>query len=500
VHWTTVLAGLGIGVATAGIFALLPLIDLKAVTPLRALRHEFDAGAARRDPSKFLVYIALLAGILLLSLWQAPTNLVGYWFAGALIGTTLVLWITARILMWATRRYFPSTASYVVRQGVANLFRPQNQTVAVILSIGFGVFLIATLYVVQRNLIQQFAMDTSPDRPNLVLFDIQADQLPGVQKLLQERGVSHYEITPIVPGRIARINGKTAAQMRPDSLGRLPARWALRREYRNTYRDTLVASEKLVEGTWWGGAAGAKTGLPQVSLEQELASELGVGLGDRLTWDVQGVMMETRVTSLRKVSWARFEPNFFVVFQSGVLEKAPQTLVTLMHVDDPMRRAVVQRDLVLRYSNISALDLTLVQQTLDGVLSKVTLAVRFMALFSIASGLVILIGALAASRFQRVREAVLLKTLGARGQQIRRILLTEYFAWGSLAALTGVLLAGVAGWALTTRLFELPFRLPAAELLGVWIGVCLLTVVIGFANSGEVLRKTPLAVLREMSE
>ena len=511
INWGTVLAGLAIGVCTAGIFALLPLLDLKAVTPLRALRHEFDPVAGRRDPLRFLAYAALLGGIVWLSLWQAPRRSVGLWFAGSLVGTTLFLWITARALMWATRRFFPSRARYVIRQGVANLFRPQNQTVAVILAIGFGVFLIATLYVVQKNLVQQFAVDTSPHRPNLVMFDIQADQKPGVEAMIAERKIQSVQLTPIVPGRIAQINGTPINRLRPDSSGRMPQRWALRREFRNTYRDSLADSEVLLSGSWWNPAAiegedrpgrdqPVARRLPQISVEAELAEDLLVGIGDRLTWDVQGVMMETQITSIRKVTWARFEPNFFVVFEPGILERAPQTFVALMHSDDPTLRAELQRDLVIRYPNISAVDLTLVQQTLDGVLNKVALAIRFMALFSIGSGLIILVGALAASRFQRVREAVLLKTLGARGAQIRQILLTEYFAWGSLAAFTGVLLAGVAGWALTTRLFELPFHLPALELVGVWAAVCVLTTIIGFANSGEVLRKTPLAVLREMSE
>ncbi|MBI4500671.1 MAG: FtsX-like permease family protein [Gemmatimonadetes bacterium] len=505
IDWRTVLAGLGIGVATAGLFALLPLLDLKEATPLRALRHEFDSGEATRDPLRFLAYAALLAGILGLSLWQAPRRSIGFAFAGSLLATTLVLWVTAKLLMWATRRFFPSRASYVIRQGVANLFRPQNQTVAVILAIGFGVFLIATLYVVQANLVAQFSMDTSSTRPNLVLFDIQADQRGGVEAMLASRGIKVSQLTPIVPARIWRVNDKAPDEFRPRG-DHLPARWALRREYRNTYRDGLVETEKLVTGKWWSGSAGRRVGgsagdtLPEISLEDQLATDLGVRLGDRITWDVQGVKIETQITSLRKITWARFEPNFFVVFQPGVLEKAPQTFVTLTHSDDPTLRAEVQRDLVITYPNISAVDLTLIQKTLDGVLSKVSLAIRFMALFSVASGLIILIGALAASRFQRVREAVLLKTLGAKGKQIRQILLTEYFAWGSLAAFTGVLLAAIAGWALTTRLFELPFTLPALQLGLVWVVVCLLTTVIGFANSGEVLQKTPLAVLREMSE
>jgi putative ABC transport system permease protein len=235
-------------------------------------------------------------------------------------------------------------------------------------------------------------------------------------------------------------------------------------------------------------------------VEEDVAAELRVTVGDRITWDVQGVRVETRIASIRQVTWARFQPNFFVVFEPGVLERAPQTFVLLARVTDDQARAELQRDVVSAYPNVSSLDLTLVQRTLGDVVSRASLAIRFMALFSIGSGLVILIGALTASRFQRVREAVLLKTLGAQGPQIRRILLTEYLAWGTFAALTGVLLAGAAGWALVTWFFELDFRLPALQLAGVWAAVSVLTAVVGFGNSGEVMRGTPLAVLREISE
>jgi putative ABC transport system permease protein len=491
IHWSTVFAGLGIGAGTAAVFALLPLLRIKNVTPLRALRREFDDGPPPpRDPWRLAISAALLAGVVLLSLWQAPGRTAGLAFAGGVVGTATVLWLSARGLMWAARRYFPSRASYVIRQGIANLFRPQNQTAAVTLAIGFGVFLVATLYVVQRNLVDQLAVDARPDRPNLALFDIQVDQRDSVARLLAERGVARTDVTPIVPARIARVNGRAV-----DSL---PRSWALGREYRNTYRDTLVASERLVGGAWWG--AGAPGGLPRVSVEEDLAAELGVAVGDRITWNVQGVLVETRIASLRRVTWARLQTNFFVVFEPGVLERAPQTFVLLTRADDATLRAQLQRDVVRRFPNVLALDLTLVQRSLDGILTSVSLAIRFMALFSIGSGLVILVGALGASRFQRVREAVLLKTLGATARQIRRIMLTEYCAWGSLAALTGVLLAGVAGWALITQLFEVPFRLPAPQLVGVWVVVCVLTAVVGFASSGEALRGTPLAVLREISE
>lgn len=494
----TAFAGLGIGVGTAILFALLPLLRLRDVPPLQALRREFDTMPSTPAVIRSTIGGVLVAALVAISVWQAPTRVTGIVFAVAVVAAAALLWATARALMWATRRWFPTAAPYVVRQGVANLFRPHNQTAGVILALGFGVFLIATLLVVQRNLLAQFAFDTNPNRPNLVLFDVQVDQRADLTNLLQTRGYAPREVTPIVPARIARINGRAVDAAGADSAGSLPARWALQREYRNTYRDTLVNSEQLVAGTWWN-ATGA-SGMPRISVEEDLAAELGVGLGDRITWDVQGVPVETRIASLRRVTWARFQPNFFVVFEPGVLDAAPQTFALLLRVSNATHRAELQRDIVLAYPNVSTLDLTLVQRTLDGVLSRVALAVRFMALFSIGSGLAILVGALVASRFQRVREAVLLKTLGAGARQIRGILLTEYLAWGSFAAFTGVLLASAAGWALVTRLFGIPFHLPVAGLATIWGVVCGLTVVVGFANSAEVLRGTPLAVLRAMSE
>jgi putative ABC transport system permease protein len=499
IHWSTVLSGLAIGAVTAALFALLPLLRLKDVSPLRALRRELDTGARGGRPWRLAVGGALLIGLLQISIWQAPARVMGVAFAVAVLLTTIVLWVAARLLMWATRRFFPRRASYVVRQGVANLFRPNNQTVAVVLAIGFGVFLIATLYVVQRNLVDQLRPETHPNRPNLVMFDIQLDQRDGVVAQLARHGVTASEITPLVPARIQAVNGRTIEALRRDSGPRAVNRWAYQRDYRNTYRDTLAGSEQLVAGEWWTRPRAAGD-LPRISMEEELAGELHVGVGDRITWNVQGLPVETRIASLRRVTWARFETNFFVVFEPGVLDRAPQTWVILARARDPIASAELQRDVVRAYPNVSAIDLGMVQEAVDGVLSKVTLAIRFMALFSIGSGLVILVGALTASRLQRVREAVLLKTLGASARQIRWILLTEYAAWGSLAALTGVLLAGVAGWALVTQMFDMHFDLPALTLVAVALLVCALTALVGFANSREVLRGTPLGVWRELSE
>jgi len=516
--WPSALAGMAIGTGVAVLFASLPLLAVRNVSPLSALRRDYEETSRARDPARWATLAALGAGVLAVSLWQAPGVESGLSFAGAVAVTALLLWASAAGLSRAARRFFPRRASYAVRQGIANLFRPHNQTGAVTVAVGFGAFLVATLYVVQRNLLDQVALDTRPDRPNLVMFDIQRDQSRGVEEVVRSRGHRIVQRTPMVPARVAGINGRSVSELLADSAGWRTGRWALRREYRHTYRDTLVASEVLIAGTWWdasaerqsgraagpaapaAGRGGRGEGLPRISMEQDIALELRVTLGDRITWDVQGVLIETQVASLRRVNWARFEPNFFVVFEPGALEDAPQSIVLLCRVEDPAERALVQRDLVRAYANVAVVDLTLVQETLDTILGSISLAIRFMALFSIAAGLVVLVGAIATTRFQRMRESALLKTLGASRGQVARIVATEYAALGLVAAVAGMVLAAAAGWALTRFLFEVPFQLPALALATLGFGAAAATTVVGLANSVHVFRSTPLAVIRETAE
>ncbi len=501
---SAILAGLFIGIWVSLLFALLPLLRIRDVAPLRALRRDYERPRRRRDFVRLGVLALLLTSVVALAFWQAPEPAVGLAFAGAVAVTTGALSLTAASLMRGTRRFFPRHARFPLRQGIANLFRPHNQTVAVTLAIGFGVFLIATLYVVQRNLLDQIVMETRPDRPNLLLFDVQPDQDEGVATLLEARGAPVLQRTPIVPARLMRLGDRTVEEVLADSVGPRVPRWALLREYRHTYRDTLVGSERLIAGDWFAAervpAAEGADRIAAISIEESVAEELRVWVGDRIGWDIQGLPLETEITSVRRVDWARFEPNFFVVFEPGSLEQAPQSLVVLSRVDDPIGRAEVQRDLVLSFPNVAAIDLTIILDAIDAVLSKVAVAIRFMALFSIGSGLVILIGAIATSRYQRMRESITLKTLGARSKTIRRILATEYFALGSFAGLAGVGLAAIAGWLAVTFLFELRFDLPGLALVGLWAGTALLTTLIGLANSRDVLRRTPLAGMRELAE
>jgi putative ABC transport system permease protein len=433
-----------------------------------------------------------------------------------------VLWLTSVGLTRAVRRWSPARWPYVWRQGLANLHRPANQTTTVVLALGFGAFLLATLYLVQNNLLRQLDLSGGKDRPNLVVLDIQPDQLAPAESLLKADQLTLTGPVPIVPMRIASLKGTPVGRILGDSTdpgGDGPSgAWALRREYRSTYRDTLVASERLVAGRWWtqeagrpatGAAGGGSNGTPArstgsgkpaapalISVESEVAHELGVSVGDEIVWDVQGLELKSRVASLRRIRWARLEPNFFALFPEGPLADAPQSWVSLVRLDDAPERARLESRVVERLPNVSALDLADVQRTLDGILGRVAWAIRFMALFSGAVGACVLLGAVAASREQRLREAVLLKALGATRAQVRRIVLAEYACLGALASAAGVLLSLGAGWALLRFVFEAEMSAPLLPLAGFGLTVAALAAVLGGAASREVFRHTALELLR----
>jgi len=293
---------------------------------------------------------------------------------------------------------------------------------------------------------------------------------------------------------LVSLKGKNVEDLRNDADSKIPT-WALQWEYRATYREHLISTETVLAGQWQGTVENPSE-IP-VSLEEEIARTLGVTLGDRLVFDIQGVPVTTTVSSIRKVDWQRVQPNFFVVFPRGVLEAAPQTSVFVSRVPSNELSAAVQRAAVQKFPNVSAIDLSFVLHTLDAILSRVGFAIRFMAFFSLAAGVVVLVNAVFTTRYQRLRESALLRTLGASRAQIRQILLVEYVCLGSLAAVTGLLLAVVASWALAYYLFETSFTPTGLPLVLVLLLVTGLTVCVGVLGSRGVMNRPPLAVLRE---
>ncbi|PTY08233.1 ABC transporter permease [Opitutaceae bacterium EW11] len=494
VSWPAVVRGMGAGLAICIVFTLLPLLAIRTVSPLLALRSVVPVQRGR-DPWRLALYGLVAAAVVGFAVWQTGRWSIGVGFAGALGATFLVLAALARTVAWLTRRFLPARLPYVWRQGISNLYRPNNRTVLLLVSLGLGTFLILTLALARATLLEQIRGRGAGDRPNLLFFDIQDDQIVPLGELMSAQGAPLKAQAPIVTMRLKSWKGRPVEEVMKDPQLRIPA-WSLRREYRSTYRDRLTDTEKLVSGAFTGRLTEPTDPIP-VSIEDGLAKEMQLKLGDELVWDIQGVPLATRITSMRSVDWQRLQPNFFFVFPAGVLEMAPKSFIAATRAASSAESARLQQQVVQRFPNVSAIDLALVLQTLDGVFSKVEFVVRFLALLTVATGVIVLVGAVLTGRFQRIRESVLLRTLGASRQQLRQIQLAEYAVLGALAALTGGGLAFGGNALLATFVFHVPVVAPLGLLAWAVVGVTGLTLLAGSIAGRGVANQPPLEVLRQ---
>ncbi|HRE82551.1 MAG TPA: ABC transporter permease [Opitutaceae bacterium] len=495
IAWTAVLRGVGAGLVICLLFTLLPLLSIRRVSPLVAIRSSFAENAGTKDPLRWSVYAAIVVAVTLFAWWQSPRWQIGVGFVAALIVSFGVLAGMAKAVAWAAKRYVPRWAPYVWRQGIANLHRPNNRTVLLLLALGLGTFLVVTLALTRATLVAQIAGTSSNNRPNLLFFDIQDDQIEPLETVLKREGAVLQAKAPIVTMRLRKLKDKTVEEVLKDNTSRIPG-WTLRREYRSTFRGSLSATEKVVEGRFDGQVAPDATVIP-ISMERELARDMQLKLGDTVEFDVQGVPMLTRITSIREVEWRRLEPNFFIVFPEGALEAAPKFYVVATRAESPADSARLQQAIVSALPNVSAIDLALILQTLDGIFSKVQFVVQFMAFFTVITGVIVLAGAILSGRYQRLRETVLLRTLGANRRQLIQIQLVEYAILGVLAAVVGCVLAVFANGLLAHFVFETTGVVSPITLLGAAAAVVTVTLVTGLLANRGVTRHPPLEVLRQ---
>ncbi len=490
---TTLLKGLSLGLGMAVVFALLPLLQIRRASPWLALRVSFEENQAlKKDPWRWFLYLLIALGIGGFALSQTRIWEHGLGFAVALGLAFGLLALVARAIIFAARRFFPLSWNYIWRQGLANLYRPNNQTAMLVLALGLGTFLIATLYLLQTALLNDITSVSDQEQPNMVFIDIQTDQVESVAALVEDFDVTLLQQVPVVPMRLTHVKGKSVHDLRNDPNSRV-SRWALDRDYRSTYRDHFTDTETLTAGQWRERAHGDAV---FISLDQNLARHLKVELGDEIVFDVQGVPIAALVGSLRSVNWRRVRPNFMVLFPAEVLEEAPQFHVFVLRSHSSAASAALQRALAARFPNVSTIDLELILSTINAILDKASVVIRFMALFSVSTGLLVLLGVITSSRYQRMLESVLLRTLGATRRQVVRIVILEYFFLGSLAALNGLILALASTWALTYFIFDISFAPSWSPLILVLSLVVGLTVVVGLLCSRGLHDRPPLEVLR----
>ncbi len=493
--WKAIGQGLLLGLVISFLFALLPLISIRNVSPLNTLRLSFQSLSLFKDPVKWLVYLAILLFIFGFSYIQLNGVQQAIFFSiGVLIAFLLLVGVAA-LLMWAVRRFFPDSWSYLWRQGLANLFRPNNQTTILIVAIGLGTAFICTMFSVQSILLNRVMLSASGNQSNTVLFDIQPLQKDSVMALARQQGLPIDGTVPIVNMRLEKVNNITVETLEKDSTIKMH-QWVFDREYRVTFRDSITPTEKITKGKW-AGVVDASSGNVFVSLEERFARNNSIDIGDTMIFNVQGSVISTIVGSLRAVDWNRIQTNFLVVFPTGVLEEAPQFHVLMTRIPTKEASARFQQLMVQRFPNVSIIDLSLVLSIVDQLLDKVGFVIRFMAGFSIFTGLIVLIASVLISKYQRIQESVLLRTLGASRKQIFYITALEYFFLGALAAATGMVLSLGISWMLAKFIFETEFTLQWLPLLIVFVAICLLTVFIGLINSRAVVRRPPLEILRE---
>ncbi|MEO7599584.1 MAG: FtsX-like permease family protein, partial [Opitutus sp.] len=495
ISWPAVIRGTLAGLVICVLFALLPLLTVRRISPLRAIRSA-QGESTTPDPWRRWLYGGIGVAIFGFAILQAGNWKVGGGFAIMLGVAFGMLAGLARLIIWAARRFKPrASLPYVWRQGWANLHRPNNRTVLLLLSLGLGAFLMMTLVLTRETLLAKIAGIGGGSRPNLLFFDVQEDQVDQLEKMALANGTPFLAKAPMVTMRLASLKGKTVESLLKEEATNLPG-WALRREYRSTFRGAVTDTEKVTSGKFVGRVTPGEPRIP-VSMEEGLAKDLQLKLGDDLEFDVQGVPVVAYVASVRQVEWQRMQPNFFVVFPEGVLEPAPKTFITAVRANSPDLSAKLQQQVGREMPSVSAIDLTLILQTFDSIFAKATFVITFMAAFTVLTGIIVLVGAILTGRFQRIRETVLLRTLGATRRQLRQIQLVEYTVLGVLAAITGSGLAVTANALLARFVFKAPVLFSPGMLLLSVVGAVTITLVTGMLTNRGITTHPPLEVLRQ---
>jgi len=509
--------GLALGLLTTLLFALWPLLTIREIKPVAIFRRDVmpdvrpatALGPARRirlsrvDYSSILASAVIGLGLAGLSIWQAGSWTVGLLFLAAFSLAVLLLggasWLVIRALSW-----MPHVHGLAFRHAIGNIIRPGSQATSVTIAIGIGVMVIVTVALVERALLRQVGESRPDDSPTFFFIDIQPDQVEAMKLLLRDRGdATPPTLTPLIRSRLAALNGqpvKTEAfseeeerNRRSDDKEERRKGWYLTREYVLTFLEELPKDNEIVRGTWWFPGQVFET--PLVSLEEEAANTLGLDIGQTVSLDIQGTTLVATVSSIRKVEWGNFSTNFYMILSPGSLDAAPLTYVATVRVG-PQDEVPLQQAVVSAFPNVTAINIGDVLESFARMLDRLSLAIRSVALFCVATGGLVMGAALAATRYRRLYESVILKALGATRGLIILSFAIEYALLGMVGGCIGIGLASALSWGILKVLFELSWGLhPRILLLGMSLTI-LLTLIVGFLSTFRLLGQRPLAVLR----
>lgn len=487
---SAVAQGLAVGVLVSLLFALVPLLDIRHAKPLLLLRQGQSVPRVGVDWIRIGVMVAVGTALVLVASWQAASLEIGLYVVGGFTVVAFALYLIGRGLILAIQP-LQTTSWFPLRHAVLNLSRPGNQTRVILMAVGLGSFFIIGVQALQTNLLSNFALELRDDAPDMFLIDVQEDQVDGVRGLLQ-RGVDR--VPELIPVLRARVTGVEGQEVEFDDV-QSARRAGLGREYTITYRSHLEENERVIDGEFWDEQPSP---IPEVSIEEGLQEERGLQVGDLIRFDVLGRPIEARVTSVRAVDWDDSRSGgFMFLFRPGSLDDAPHSYVAFLQgPSETDARARLQRDIAAEYANVSVIDGLDIIRTFRRVLDYVTMAISVVGAIALFSGGLILVGSVAMTKFQRLYESAILKTLGANTRLLTMMLILEYGVLGTLAGTVGSLGALVLTWVLTRQVFDIAwFASPATSAAGVVV-TALVVGIVGVASSIDVLRRKPMMTLR----
>ena len=512
--FSAVWQGTAVGLLVSLLFSVVPLLEVRRVKPLLLLRGGMTGGMpggvalpawwrwagmrariAALDPAQVIAAVIVSAALIAIAGWQAASLKVGAIVCGGFGALAFVLHLVSTGVVFAVRPV-ARARSFALRHAVLSLARPGNQTRVILLAVGLGSFFVIGVRSLQANLLQQFNVQLGSSGADMFLIEILPPQVERVRTFLDERKAGGSAAPQLIPVMRARVTGVKGREVNLESFEAVRQRGSLGREYTITYRDHLQPNETVLDGAFWSSPISGEEA--EVSIEKSIHERFKINVGDTMRFDVVGRPIEARVTSVREVEWEDARAGgFMFVFRPGPLDKAPQTFIGIMQAPpEPADRGRFQRDLVAQFPNVSAIDVREVLAGIRTIVDNVTLAISIVGAIALISGILILAGAVAMTKFQRVYEAAILRTLGANTRMLTAMIALEYSGLGLLAGAIGA--AGALGltWSISRYVFEIPWRpAPGLAVAGALVTTALVGIV-GVASSYDVLRRKPLGTLR----
>jgi putative ABC transport system permease protein len=492
-----VLAALGTGILTTLLFCLPPLLDVRNVRPSLVLRRMVESGNGpgwigwlKEHKLQLASIVVILAGLGGIAAALADSALVGKWFAICLAALLVFILGLSAAMLRGLRAFLSRTRLHLhsaLRHGLANLYRPGNQSAAVLAALGTGVMLILSVFLMQRSIVNALHEDLKPDTPNVFLIDMSTDELPGIRaELKKEPGViGGLEAIPIVSARIGSIEGTPADQLRGKDYPKHLLQTATL-----SWADAAPAGTKVVEGKWWTGEGGS-----DLAVMDFVAKRLKLKVGSQMTFIAGEKEIPVKVVAIYKVMGENAFARSSYILPRALLADQPTVWYGDIHAR-PSAIPEIERALFATYPTVTVINIADILTTISDVVDQITMVIRFLAGFSILSGLIILASSIASTRFRRVREVVVLKTLGATRNRIATVFSVEFVVLGLLAGAVGTLFANLLSRILLHRM-DVVFQRDVRGSLTAVLGTAVLAVATGWIASFRILGQKPLEVLRE---